>query len=340
MCKAVDRGMRITDIRLLHKSGGKSGDLRGDADDFGRRSPGSACWPWSKPLAAGAGVARRRRSAGCSPRMSSRAAPSRPSRSRRWTAMPCAPPMSRAIPVELRIVGEVPAGAGLRRPCRPGRGGAHLHRRAAARRRRHDRHPGRHRARRRPRRRARRRAGAAAMSAPPGLDFARRRRRLHAGRRLTARDVGLAAAMNRPWLLVHRRPRVAHPADRRRDRDARRSDRAAPDRQLERLALAALVAACGGDPVQSAIAPDDPDALQRIAAARSGVDLLVTTGGASVGEHDLVREALGADGLDARFLADRDAAGQAADGRPLSRHADDRPARQPGLDPGLRRCSS
>lgn len=29
MCKAVDRGMRITDIRLLHKDGGKSGEWRG-----------------------------------------------------------------------------------------------------------------------------------------------------------------------------------------------------------------------------------------------------------------------------------------------------------------------
>ena len=42
-----------------------------------------------------------------------------------------------------------------------------------------------------------------------GLDFAEGDVLLRAGRRLTPRDVGLAAAMNRPWLLVHRRPRVA-----------------------------------------------------------------------------------------------------------------------------------
>lgn len=30
MCKAVDRGMRITDVRLVHKAGGKSGEYRGD----------------------------------------------------------------------------------------------------------------------------------------------------------------------------------------------------------------------------------------------------------------------------------------------------------------------
>ena len=50
-------------------------------------------------------------------------------------------------------------------------------------------------------------------------------------------------------------------------------------------------------PVTLPIAPDDPRALQRIAAGATGADLLVTTGGASVGEHDLVREALGETGL-------------------------------------------
>ena len=41
--------------------------------------------------------------------------------------------------------------------------------------------------------------------------------------------------------------------------------------------------------------------MRRIAAATRGVDLLVTTGGASVGEHDLVREALAEDGFDLDF---------------------------------------
>jgi molybdopterin molybdotransferase len=48
-------------------------------------------------------------------------------------------------------------------------------------------------------------------------------------------------------------------------------------------------------------APDDRAALRRIAAATRGVDLLVTTGGASVGDHDLVRDALATDGLDLDF---------------------------------------
>ncbi len=41
-----------------------------------------------------------------------------------------------------------------------------------------------------------------------GLDFAEGDVLLRAGRRLTPRDIGLAAAMNRPWLFVHRRPIV------------------------------------------------------------------------------------------------------------------------------------
>jgi molybdopterin molybdotransferase len=63
------------------------------------------------------------------------------------------------------------------------------------------------------------------------------------------------------------------------------------------LALAAFIAACGGIPVIVGNARDDPEALRRIAAATVGVDLLVTTGGASVGDHDLVRDALSTDGL-------------------------------------------
>ena len=67
------------------------------------------------------------------------------------------------------------------------------------------------------------------------------------------------------------------------------------------LALGALVAACGGVPVQLGIAADDTATLQRMAAAASGADLLITTGGVSVGEHDLVRSALGDQGLELDF---------------------------------------
>src|SRR5947209_9434265 len=131
-----------------------------------------------------------------------------------------------------------------------------------------------------------------------GLDFAEGDVLLRAGRRLTPRDIGLAAAMNRPWLFVHRRPRVGILSTG--DEIVMPGDPIGPHQIVSSnsLSLAAFTVACGGTPVSAGNAPDDPAALRRIAAATSGVDLLVTTGGASVGEHDLVRDALGADGLE------------------------------------------
>ncbi len=132
---------------------------------------------------------------------------------------------------------------------------------------------------------------------PAGLDFREGDIGLKAGRRLSAHDVGFAAAMNRPWLLVHRRPRVAIlPTG---DEVVMPGDPVGPNQIVSSngIALAALVLSCGGIPTQLAIAPDNNEALQRVAAGAAGADLLLTTGGASVGDHDLVRGALAADGL-------------------------------------------
>ena len=134
-----------------------------------------------------------------------------------------------------------------------------------------------------------------------GLDFAEGEALLQAKRRLTARDIGLLAAMNRPWLLVRRRPRIGILSTG--DEIVMPGDPIGPHQIVSSnsLALSAFVSACGGIPISAGNAPDDPEALRRIAAATSGVDLLVTTGGASVGEHDLVRDALAADGLELDF---------------------------------------
>ena len=134
-----------------------------------------------------------------------------------------------------------------------------------------------------------------------GLDFAECDILLRPGRRLTARDVGLLAAMNRPWLFVHRQPRIGILSTG--DEIVMPGDPIGPHQIVSSnsLALAATVAACGAVAVSVGNAPDDPESLRRIAAATSGVDLLVTTGGASVGDHDLVREALAADGFDLDF---------------------------------------
>jgi molybdopterin molybdotransferase len=134
-----------------------------------------------------------------------------------------------------------------------------------------------------------------------GIDFVEGQIGLTAGRRLSARDVGLAAAMNRPWLLVHRRPRVAIlPTG---DEVALPGDPIGPNQIVSSngAALGALVAACGGIPIQLGIARDDSDTLKTMAQGAAGADLLVTIGGASVGEHDLVRKALGEIGLAVDF---------------------------------------
>ena len=134
-----------------------------------------------------------------------------------------------------------------------------------------------------------------------GLDFSEGEVLLTAGRRLTARDIGIAAAMNRPWLSVHRRPRVAILATG--DEIAMPGDPVGPNQIVSSNgpALAAAVRADGGEPILLGVALDDRESLARLAAGARGADLLLTTGGASVGDHDLVAEVLGEQGLDIDF---------------------------------------
>lgn len=132
---------------------------------------------------------------------------------------------------------------------------------------------------------------------PAGLDFATGETLLRAGRRLTARDIGLAAAANHPWLAVHRRPRIGILATG--DEIALPGDPlpAAGIISSNAHALAALIRAAGAEAVVLPIAPDDSDAIVILAGSARGCDLLLTTGGASVGEHDLVQKALGPQGF-------------------------------------------
>jgi molybdopterin molybdotransferase len=136
---------------------------------------------------------------------------------------------------------------------------------------------------------------------PAGLDFKQGERGLAAGKRLNPRDIGLAAAMNHPWLRVRRRPRIAILATG--DEIVMPGDPVGPQQIVSSngLALAAFVRAAGATPVDLGIAPDQRAALQRLAAGAAGADLLLTSGGASVGDHDLVRAALGEEGMEVDF---------------------------------------
>jgi molybdopterin molybdotransferase len=136
---------------------------------------------------------------------------------------------------------------------------------------------------------------------PAGLDFRAGEVGIAAGRLLTARDVGLAAAMNVPWLKVRRRPRIAILSTG--DELVMPGEPVGPNQLIgsNGLTLVALVAVCGGEAVNLGIAKDSRESLVTLAAGAQGADLLVTTGGASVGKHDLVREALDESGLELDF---------------------------------------
>jgi molybdopterin molybdotransferase len=130
-----------------------------------------------------------------------------------------------------------------------------------------------------------------------GLDFAEGDVLLRAGTILSARDIGLAAAMNHPWLQVRRRPRVALLATG--DEIHLPGEKLGPTGIVSSntFALEGLIRAAGGEPVTLGIAADDRASIRALAENARGADMLVTTGGASVGEHDLVQDALGDIGL-------------------------------------------
>ena len=132
-----------------------------------------------------------------------------------------------------------------------------------------------------------------------GLDFRQGDVGIRAGRLLSARDVGLAAAMNVPWLQVRRRPRIAILATG--DEVVMPGEPIGAHQIVSSngLSLAALVRACGAEASNLGIALDSKDSLDAFVAGARGADLLVTTGGVSVGEHDLLRSAL--DGLELDF---------------------------------------
>ena len=136
---------------------------------------------------------------------------------------------------------------------------------------------------------------------PEGLDFKQGNTLLTAGKVLSARDVGLIAAMNVSWLKVMRRPTVAIiatgdeivlPGDNQKSSDIVSSNT---------FALAGLIEASGGIPLTLGIAKDEIESIRKISEGAKGADILVTTGGASVGEHDLVQSALTEIGLKIKF---------------------------------------
>ena len=136
-----------------------------------------------------------------------------------------------------------------------------------------------------------------------GLDFSEGQVLLAAGRRLSARDLGLAAAMDHAKVAVARRPRIAYIATGDEltlpgmSQDPHRIVASNP------IALAALLRPEGADSIDLGIVPDKLEAtIEAIRRARTmNIDVLVTLGGASVGDHDLIAPALKAEGIALAF---------------------------------------
>ena len=145
------------------------------------------------------------------------------------------------------------------------------------------------------------RAGHGAFVRLRGFDFAEGDVLLEAGRKLLARDLSLAAAMNVTQLSVRRKPVVAILATG--DELVMPGEELKPGQIISSnsYGLAAMIEGAGGRPEQIGIARDTEQSLAEHISRASHADILLTIGGASVGEHDLVQGVLEAAGMTLDF---------------------------------------
>ncbi len=134
-----------------------------------------------------------------------------------------------------------------------------------------------------------------------GIDFKEGDSFFGTGRRLSASDVALAAAMNIPTLSVSRKPRVAFFATG--DELVLPGEVPGPNQIVSSNSpgLTALISELGGIPVDLGIARDNEASIRACAERARDADILMTVGGASVGDHDLVQPVLTSMGLSVDF---------------------------------------
>lgn len=136
---------------------------------------------------------------------------------------------------------------------------------------------------------------------PRGQDFQQGEVLLKKGTRLGPRALMLAASSNYAELPVRRKPQVGILATG--DEVVPPGSDLGPDQIVSSVGygLAALIEAHGGEAVTLGIAKDDVESIVTVARTGAGADILVTIGGASVGERDLVVSALAGEGLTLDF---------------------------------------
>jgi len=137
---------------------------------------------------------------------------------------------------------------------------------------------------------------------PPGEDFHCGDELVTAGEILSPGKLALLAFAGRPAVRVFRRPRVAIVCTGNELVDTAATPARGQVRNSNAVALSALVTAMGGVPRYEGVARDNRASLEAILLrARRGADLLITTGGASTGERDLVKSVLTELGAEFRF---------------------------------------
>lgn len=136
---------------------------------------------------------------------------------------------------------------------------------------------------------------------PRGLDFKEGDALIQPGHALTSRDLGLAAAMNVPWVMVARKPKVAILATG--DEVVMPGDALKPGQIVSSntFLLKGMVEALGGEAYNLGTAADTEESLQAMLAGIEKADVLLTIGGASVGDHDLVGKVLAEKGMETKF---------------------------------------
>lgn len=127
---------------------------------------------------------------------------------------------------------------------------------------------------------------------PRGAEAKSGERMLSPGTRIDHAAIAVAASVGRSRVVVHAKPRVAilSTGDEVVDIDVPPGPHQI--RNSNSYSLAAQVQAAGGDPVLLPVAPDDPRRLQELLNEGLESDLLLITGGVSMGKYDLVEQGL------------------------------------------------
>jgi molybdopterin molybdotransferase len=127
---------------------------------------------------------------------------------------------------------------------------------------------------------------------PPGAEARLGQELLPRGARLGVAQIALAAAAGKASLKVYRKPRVAILSTG--DELVEVAEKPGPSqiRNSNSYSLAALVAECGGEAVQLPIAPDEEGKLTELIQEGLKADILLLSGGVSMGKFDLVEQAL------------------------------------------------